>query len=46
MSALFHDITNKVPVPVAERCKASVCGRSPAETMGSNLIGGMAVCLL
>jgi len=34
------------PVPVAARSKAWVCGRSPAEIMGSNPTGGMDVCLL
>ena len=34
----------KVPVPVAARSKAWVCGRSPA--VGLNPIGGMDVCLL
>ena len=29
---------------VAARCKAWVCGRSPAETVGSNPTGGMDVC--
>ena len=32
--------------PVAARSKASVCGRSPAEIVGSNPTGGMDVCLL
>jgi hypothetical protein len=32
------------PVPV--RSKAYICGRSPAEIMGSNPTGGMDVCLL
>ena len=35
-----------MPVPVATQSKASVCGRSPAEIVGSNPIGGMDVCLL
>ena len=34
------------PVPVAARSKAWVCGRSPAEIVGSNLTGCMDVCLL
>ena len=34
------------PVPVAARSKAYVCGRSPAEIVGSNPTGGMDVCLL
>jgi len=36
----------KMPVPVAARSKAWVCGRSPAEIVGSNTAGGMDVCLL
>ena len=35
-----------VPVPVAARSKAEVCGRSPSEIVGSNPTGGMDVCLL
>ena len=35
-----------MPVPVAARCKARVCGRSPTEIVGSNLTGGMDVCQL
>ena len=35
-----------MPVPVAERSKALVCGRSPAEIVGSNPTGGMDICLL
>ena len=31
------------PVPVAARSKAQVCGRSPAEIMGSNPTGDMDV---
>jgi hypothetical protein len=31
---------------VAARSKAWVCGRSPADTVGSNHTGGMDVCLL
>ena len=34
------------PVPVAARSKALVCGRSPAEIVGSNPTEGMDVCLL
>ena len=34
------------PIPVAERSKARVCGRSPAEIADSNPAGGMDVCLL
>jgi hypothetical protein len=32
--------------PSGRRSKAEVCGRSPAEIMGSNPAGGMDVCLL
>ena len=35
-----------VPVKVAARSKARVCGRSPAKIVGSNPTGGMDVCLL
>ena len=35
-----------VPVPVAARSKAWVCGRSSADIVGSNPIGGMNVCVL
>jgi hypothetical protein len=35
-----------VPIPVAARSKAWVCGRSPAGIVGSNATGGMDVCLL
>jgi len=34
------------PLPVAARSKAWVCGRSPAEIVGSNPTGGMDVLLL
>jgi len=33
-----------LPVPVAARSKAWVCGRSLAEIVGSNPAGGMDVC--
>jgi len=33
------------PVPVDARFMAWVCGRSPAEIVGSNPAGGMDVCL-
>jgi hypothetical protein len=35
-----------MPIPVAERSKAWVCSRSPAEIAGSNPSEGMVVCLL
>ena len=35
----------KTPVPVAARSKAWVCGRSPAEVLGSNPTGAwISVC--
>ena len=34
-----------LPIPVAERMKATVCGRSLAGIAGSNLAGGMDLCL-
>ena len=34
------------PVPVTARSKALVCGRSPAETAGSNPDGDVNVCML
>ena len=34
------------PILVAARTKAWVCGRSPAEIVGSNPAGYMDVCLL
>ena len=37
--------SNKKPIPVAERCKAWVCSRSPARVAGSNPAEGMDVCL-
>jgi hypothetical protein len=36
----------KGPVPVASQSKAWVCGRSPAEIVGSNPTEDMDVCLL
>ena len=35
-----------LPVPVAARSKASVCGCSAAEIVGSNPTGGVEVCVL
>ena len=35
-----------LPIPVAERFKAWICGRSLAGIAGSNPAGGMDVCLL
>ena len=39
-------VNEYVPVPVAARSKAYVCGRSLAEIVGSNPTGDMDVCLL
>ena len=38
-----HDV---LPVPVTAPSTARVCGRSPAEIVGSNPTGGMDLCLL
>jgi hypothetical protein len=35
-----------VPVSVAARSKAQICGRSPAEIVGSNSVGCLDVFLL
>ena len=35
-----------MPVTVAARSKAWVCGHSPVGIVGSNPVGGMDVCLL
>jgi hypothetical protein len=35
-----------LPVPMSARSKAWVCGRSFAGIVGSNLTGGLDVCLL
>jgi hypothetical protein len=35
-----------VPIPVAERSKASVCSRSLAGVAGSNPAGGMDICVV
>ena len=40
----LNRITVAGPVPVAARCKAKVCGRSPAEILCSNPTAGMEVC--
>jgi len=39
-SAMKGLITRDVPVPVAARCQAWVCGRSAAENVGSNTTVG------
>jgi len=43
-SMYFLNCKNLKPVPLAARSKAWVCGRSPAEIVGSNPTGGMDVC--
>jgi len=46
-STKFRDDTiHHLPVPVAARSKAKVCGWSHAEIVDSNPTGGMHVCLL
>jgi len=42
----FTVLKKKLPVPVSDRSKAQVYGRSPAEIVVSNSAGGMDVCLL
>ena len=42
----FIKLLMEKPVPVAAQSNAYVCGRSPAEIVGSNPTGGMDVCLL
>jgi len=46
IAVTMYQTSNTVPVPVAARSKAWVCGRSPAEIVGSNPTGGMVVFLL
>jgi hypothetical protein len=42
----FSTNIERVPIPVAVRSKAWVCGRSLTRIVGSNPTGGMDVCLL
>ena len=43
----FEEISfSYLPIPGTARSKAKVCGRSPAEIVGSNPTGCMDVCLL
>jgi len=37
-------LTAKLPVPVAVRSKAYVCGRSLVEIVGSSATGGIDIC--
>jgi len=46
VTAYILTIPSSLPVPVAVRSKAWICGRSPAETVGSNSAEGMDVCLV
>ena len=46
MSAVLASSSSKVPIPVAERSKARVCGRSLSGVAGSNFAGGMDVCVV
>jgi len=39
-------VTSQKAIPLAAPSKAWVCGRSPADIVGSNPAGGMDVCLL
>jgi hypothetical protein len=45
-SWLFERLILSLPIPVAARSKVWVCGRSLTRIVGSNLTGGMDVCLL
>jgi hypothetical protein len=40
----YFDVTRVLPIPVAERFKACVCGRSSNGIDGSNPVGGIDVC--
>jgi len=42
----ISSVQTEVPVQLAARSKTWVCGRSPAEIVGSNPTGGTDVCLL
>jgi len=42
----LRNLITEVPVPVAARSKAWVCGRSLAGIVGSNPAGSMDICLL
>ena len=41
----YEDVFNLLPIPVAARSEAWVCGRSLAGIVGSNPAGGMDVCV-
>jgi hypothetical protein len=40
----ISSVQTELPVQLNARSKAWVCGRSPAESVGSNPTGGMDVC--
>jgi len=46
LPSLITGLKCLTPIPVAARSKAQVCGRSPAEIVGSNPTGGIDICLL
>jgi hypothetical protein len=41
----FINYSLQMPIPVAARSKTFVCGRLPAEIVGSNPTGGVVICL-
>ena len=43
--AKWYMVCTPLLIPVAARSKAQVCGRLPAEIVGSNPAGGIVVCL-
>jgi hypothetical protein len=45
MAVKYRSVTSK-PIPVAARSKAWVYGRSLARIVGSNIPGGMDVCVV
>jgi hypothetical protein len=46
LTEVMVDVSINVPIPMAARYKAWVCGRSLAGIVGSNSAGGMNICLL
>ena len=44
LGTFLRSIYSVLLVPVAVRSKAKVCGRSPAEIVGSNPTGGTGIC--
>jgi len=42
----FQYLISLVPIPVAARCKAWVCGRTRVGIVGSNPAGGMDACVV